>query len=88
VLGFAILVGLGVAVSGWALRPRRRAQETPQPSLGLPFNLWLLTGHQRRDKIMETSRRPTCRLTFGNLATTSNLPDMPQPAMLPDGTAS
>jgi MFS family permease len=35
VLGFAILVGLGVAVSGWALRPRRRAQETPQPSLGL-----------------------------------------------------
>jgi MFS family permease len=34
VLSFAILVGLGVAVSGWALRPRRRAQETPQPSLG------------------------------------------------------
>jgi MFS family permease len=31
VLGFAILVGLGVAVSGWALLGRRGAQVHPQP---------------------------------------------------------
>ena len=27
-----------------------------------------------------------CVLTFGNLATTGNLPDMPQPAVPPDGS--